>query len=580
MTDIRYKVATIQFEPTMFEKERNISRLAALVEDAAKGGARLIVTPEMGTTGYCWYDRAEVKPFVETIPGATTDLFGEIARKYDCYIVIGMPEVDAVTDLYYNSAALIGPAGIVGKHRKSHPYIAEPKWAANGDVCHDVFDTPIGRIAMLVCMDLHFFETARLEAVKGADIICHISNWLQERTPAPYWINRAFENSCYVIESNRWGLERTVQFSGGSCVINPDGSVAIAVDSGDGIATAEVDLAWARGRKVLGEAVFEKRRADLYATLMTNSFTWNPGDYFRLYGYQPIPKGKVSKAAVAQFAPTASVTENIATMTRLVKEAVAGDAPDILVFPELSLTGLDNPGARAEPLEGPAVSAFVRLAMRNRIYLVAGLAERDGDALYNTAVLAGPEGLIGSYRKTHLAEADRNWARAGDEWKTYDLAIGRVGLAIGHDALYPEAIRALSLMGCDVVACPSAIAGTFTGGHKGTKIPHNYPIPRGADPYHWHAFRVRGGENNLYFAFANVLDTTRDMTGMSAVFGPDNFVFPRQESAILDDVGVASASVDTSNLDTPYPTNIVRRKDLVIMRLPHHYQPLLARGNH
>ncbi len=580
MTDIRYKVATIQFEPTMFEKERNISRLAALVEDAAKGGARLIVTPEMGTTGYCWYDRAEVKPFVETIPGATTDLFGEIARKYDCYIVIGMPEVDAVTDLYYNSAALIGPAGIVGKHRKSHPYIAEPKWAANGDVCHDVFDTPIGRIAMLVCMDLHFFETARLEAVKGADIICHISNWLQERTPAPYWINRAFENSCYVIESNRWGLERTVQFSGGSCVINPDGSVAVAVDSGDGIAAAEVDLAWARGRKVLGEAVFEKRRADLYATLMTNSFTWNPGDYFRLYGYQPIPKGKVSKAAVAQFAPTASVTENIATMTRLVKEAVAGDAPDILVFPELSLTGLDNPGARAEPLEGPAVSAFVRLAMRHRIYLVAGLAERDGDALYNTAVLTGPEGLIGSYRKTHLAEADRNWATAGDEWKTYDLAIGRVGLAIGHDALYPEAIRALSLMGCDVVACPSAIAGTFTGGHKGTKIPHNYPIPRGADPYHWHAFRVRGGENNLYFAFANVLDTTRDMTGMSAVFGPDNFVFPRQESAILDDVGVASASVDTSNLDTPYPTNIVRRKDLVIMRLPHHYQPLLARGNH
>lgn len=580
MSSTRYKVATVQFEPTMFEKERNISRLTALVEEAAKDGARLIVTPEMGTTGYCWYDRAEVKPFVETIPGATTDLFGEIARRHDCYIVIGMPEVDAVTDLYYNSAVLIGPDGIVGKHRKSHPYIAEPKWAANGDVCHDVFETPIGRIALLVCMDLHFFETARLEAVKGADIICHISNWLQERTPAPYWINRAFENSCYVIESNRWGLERTVQFSGGSCIINPDGSIAASLDGGDGIISAEVDLDWARGRKVLGEPVFEKRRADLYATLMTNSFTWNPGDYFRLYGYQPIPKGRVSKAAVAQFAPTPRMKDNLALMQQLIGEALVAGAPDILVFPELSLTGLDDPAGRAEPLDGSAVTAFVRLAMRHRIYLVAGLAERDADTLYNTAVLAGPEGLVGSYRKTHLAEADRGWATAGDEWKVYDLAIGRVGLAIGHDALYPEAIRALALMGCDLVACPSAIAGTFTGSHRGTKIPHSYPIPRGADPYHWHAFRVRGGENNLYLAFANVLDVTRDMAGKSAVFGPDNFAFPRQESAILDETGVVLADVDTSNLDTPYPTNIVRRKDLVVMRLPHHYQPLLARGNH
>lgn len=149
------------------------------------GGARLIVTPEMGTTGYCWFDRAEVKPFVETVPGPTTDIFHAIAHKHRCYIVVGMPEVDPASDLYYNTAVLIGPDGVVGRHRKSHPYIAEPKWAANGDIVHEVFETEIGRISMLVCMDLHFFETARLEALGGADVICHISNWLQERAPAP-----------------------------------------------------------------------------------------------------------------------------------------------------------------------------------------------------------------------------------------------------------------------------------------------------------------------------------------------------------------------------------------------------------
>jgi predicted amidohydrolase len=573
-----YKAAAIQFEPTLAEKEHNITRLLALCEEAATAGAKLLVTPEMGTTGYCWYDRAEVEPFVEPIPGPTTDRFLSLAQKYGCYIVIGMPEVDESSDLYYNSAVLIGPSGVVGKHRKSHPYIAEPKWSVNGDVSHQVFDTELGRIGLLVCMDLHFFETARLEAVAGADVICHISNWLQERTPGPYWITRAFENSSYVIESNRWGLERTVQFSGGSCVIEPDGAVAAAIDSGDGIAYGTVDIATARKNTVLGEAVFKNRRPELYMELMTNSFTWNPGDYFRLYGYQPIPPGRTSQGSVAQFTPSSDVNANIAKMEALLAEASSSAAPDILVFPELSLTGLDTPAQRAEALDGPAVTALVKLAMRKRIYLVAGLAERDGDTLYNTAILAGPEGLVGSYRKTHLSEADRIWATAGEHWAVFDLPIGRVGLAIGHDLLYPEAIRALSLRGCDIIACPAAIAGTFTSGHKGTKIPHNYPIPCGADPYHWHAFRMRGGENNLYLLFANVIDAGRAMEGHSAVFGPDSFAFPRQESAILDDEGTAGAVIDTSNLDTPYPTNIVRRKDMVLMRLPHHYGPLVAKA--
>jgi len=124
------------------------------------------------------------------------------------------------------------------------------------------------------------------------------------------------------------------------------------------------------------------------------------------------------------------------------------------------------------------------------------------------------------------------------------------------------------------VACPSAIADTFTGSHAGTKISHNYPIPKGADPFHCHALRVRGGENNVYFAFANVLDEPRRYLGKSAVFASDSFAFPGQESAMLDEEGIAGATVDTTNLDTPYPTNIVRRKDLVVMRQPHHYQPL------
>src|ERR1700751_1906869 len=139
----RVKVATVQFEPTMFDKERNISRLLELCEQAAISGARLIVTPEMGTTGYCWFDRAEVAPFVERIPGPTTDRFAALAREQGCYIVVGMPEVDE-DGIYFNAAVLMGPDGIFGRHRKTHPYISEPKRAAAGDLQNQVFETSIG----------------------------------------------------------------------------------------------------------------------------------------------------------------------------------------------------------------------------------------------------------------------------------------------------------------------------------------------------------------------------------------------------------------------------------------------------
>ncbi|GAB4071890.1 amidohydrolase [Ancylobacter sonchi] len=567
------KVATVQFEPTMFEKERNIARLLDLVGEAAQAGAKLIVTPEMGTTGYCWFDRDEVAPFVEPVPGATTERFAAVARQHGCYIVVGMPEVDAQTNLYYNAAVLIGPQGVVGTHRKTHPYISEPKWSAPGDLGHQVFDTPIGRIAMLVCMDIHFVETARLAGLGGADIICHISNWLAERTPAPYWITRAVENSCYLIEANRWGLERTVQFSGGSCVIGPDGAIEAVIDSGDGVAYAELDLERARERRMLGEKVFEQRRPELYMELPTHTHSWNPLDFFKLYGHRPLPPGRRSRVAVAQFAPTGDVGANLARIDELAGQAAREQGAELVVFPERAVTGLDAPAA--ERLDGPAVARLVAIAARHGLHLVAGLAEEADGALYNSAVLVGPQGVIGSYRKTHLDASDHNWATPGEEWGVFDTAFGRVGLLIGHDAAFPEAGRVLALRGCDLVACPAALRGSLTAPHAGSKVAQNYPIPTGADPHHWHLMRARAGENNVHLAFANVLDTAAGYHGKSGVFGPDTFEFPRREVILGEGEGVVATDVDTSNLDTPYPTNVVRRKDLVAMRQPHHYVPLI-----
>jgi predicted amidohydrolase len=571
-----HKVATVQFEPTLFEKARNIARLLELCEEAAQAGARLIVTPEMGTTGYCWFDREEVAPYVETIPGPTTERFQQLARAHDCYIVVGLPEVDAATGLYYNSAVLVGPEGVVGTHRKTHPYISEPKWSAPGNLGHQVFETPVGRIALLICMDIHFIETARLSALGGADVICHISNWLAERTPAPYWISRAFENGCYLIESNRWGLERTVQFSGGSCVIEPDGSIAAVIDHGDRVAYAEIDLQRARRRQVLGEPVFAQRRPELYMELPTTTFAWNPLDFFGLYGHRPLPEGRRSRVAVAQFAPSGDISANLDRLEELATTAKREQGADMVVFPERAITGLDEP--RAEALSGPAIARLAAIAARLELYIVAGFAEQEGERRFNSAVLAGPEGIVGSYRKIHLDSRESNWATPGETWKAFDTRIGRVGLLIGHDAQFPEAGRILSLRGCDLIACPAAIRGRFTSAHEGSRIAQNYPIPTGADAHHWHHFRARAGENNVFLAFANVMDAGAGFEGKSGVFGPDTFEFPRRETIIAEGDGVATTVIDTSNLASRYPTNVVRRKDMMVMRLPHHYEALVRRA--
>ncbi len=574
------KVASINCEPIMFRKEENIKKQYALVEEAAKNGAKLIATPEMATTGYCWYNRAEVKPYVEQIPGATTDLFGQIAKQYNCYIVIGMPEVNPKTDAYYNSAVLIGPQGVIGTHRKTHGYISEPKWTKQGDLDHMVFKTPIGNISMLVCMDIHFLETARLEALRGADIIVHISNWLAEKTPSPYWINRAYENGCYILESNRIGLERTVEFSGGSCLINPDGTLQSYCDNNLINIYGTIDINKAREKKFEnGMGKFTSRRPKEYMELLSDPYLWNPLDFIPLYGHDPLPKGKKSKVSVCQINSTANNMDiNINKIIAESEKAALGGS-ELIVFPELSLSGRvteKNAWNMAIDEQSTQMSKIIDCAMKNRIYIVFGAVEKCDDILFNTAFLAGPAGVEGKYRKIHLSENDKTWATTGNLGFIYcNIPVGRIGLLIGTDALIPEAGRVLALKGCDVICAPSDIDCPKPYGLRATEAGHNYPVPKGYSTIHYHLWRVRAGENNCYLMFANTYG--KKSIGRSGIFGPDTFEFPRREMVLSEDKEeTGSFIIDTSNdPGSIYPTNVVRRKDLVSMRQPLWYDDLV-----
>ena len=399
-------------------------------------------------------------------------------------------------------------------------------------------------------MDIHFIETARLQGLRAADVIVHICNWLAEKTPAPYWLTRAYDNGVYVLESNRNGLERTVQFGGGSVLINPDGTIGSYEDTAP-LMYGEVDIEVARAKKFGegGNKILERRPKD-YMEIMQNMYLWNPLDYHGLYGYDPLPKGKKSVVSVAQVNPVqGDVEANIAIIAEKAAAAAAGGS-ELIVFPELMLTGpVDAAGAAklAECVQGASVDKVIDISMKYHIYIVAGMVEKDGDALYNTAILTGPEGLAGFYRKMHLSEEDKAWAAPGNlGFPHFNTPVGRIGILIGHDAEFPEPGRLLALNGCDLICFPSAMRTP-----KSTFF------------------------DSLPSLFAN--PTQNGCFGRSGIFHPDTFLFPRNEKIMgAEDEGIISITMDTSNApDSVYPTNVVRRKDLVCMRHPIMYDVIV-----
>jgi predicted amidohydrolase len=577
-----YRVAAIQFEPQLGAKTANIARLLMLVETAARNGARLIVLPEMATTGYCWYSRDEIRPYVEPIPGPTTDAFAKLAERYDCYIVIGMPEVAPHSGIFYNSAALVGPTGLVGVYRKTHSYASELTWAKDGDLGLPVWNTPLGRLGILICMDAGYFEPARLLALAGAEVLCFPTNWLNDKSPGAAWRARAFENGCYLIGANRYGLERGVQFSGGSCVLNPDGTVQAMQDTGDGVVYGEVSPAEARAKSFSGTGLPDKlaaRRPALYDNLTLNSYLWEPMELHGLYGYRPLPAGRRSHVAVAQFTPSqGDLLSNMghieALLVRLGRPQ-AGHNVDLVVFPEYALSG--RPDAEHQNIALAATDTdalherLVALARRAGLCLAVGYAERHGQHTYSTIVLAGPDGVLASYNKTHVIGQERSWCSPGaGRPPMIDLPLGRVGILADSDLCFPELPRSLAIEGCDLLVVAGGAGLPPVQAAGSTAVPLHAPGITCADPYHFHLARQRAVENNSYVAFAGL--PAPHGIGCSAIFGPD-----RDGEIVLaaGETDIAIRPVDTAHIDTPYPAIApVRSKTLLGMRQPHLYEPL------
>jgi len=163
------------------------------------------------------------------------------------------------------------------------------------------------------------------------------------------------------------------------------------------------------------------------------------------------------KIGFFQFAPSIGNVDY--NRTRLVEALLQTDA-DLLVAPELSVSGYyfsSTAQARelAEPIPGPTTDALSEASAKSGCTIVTGIAELAGEQLFNSAVVIGPEGIIGTYRKIHLFnEETLHFTQGRDGFFSFDLKGVKIGVLVCFDHMFPEAARSLALQGVQVVCHP------------------------------------------------------------------------------------------------------------------------------
>lgn len=228
---------------------------------------------------------------------------------------------------------------------------------------------------------------------------------------------------------------------------------------------------------------------------------------------------------------TATNLARIETLTRL----AAADGAELVVLPETATTGYfiaDRLDALAESEDGPAARTLSDLARTCGLHLAVGMALRDGSRFYDAQLLFGPDGAhLATYRKAHLFSTEREWYAAGDAPTVVDTAIGRVGMTICYDLMFPEYVRRLVDLGADIVVNST---NWITDGFQ-------------REVWGWSGTTVQGLaatralENGVWLVMANCVgpEAGFDSIGHSCVVAPSGRIM----ASVGDAQGIAAAPV-------------------------------------
>ncbi len=241
--------------PSVRDLDASLAMIGRLVEQARERGAQLLVLPECILGGY-QREATDARGGLDLPPALRPDgpeILRLAAMAGDMTVVAGYTEQGP--DCIYTSAVCVSGDGVLGHQRKVHLPPAE-RFAYTAGDGFAAFDTPVGRLGMLVCYDKLFPEAARELALDGAQTICAISAWCVDRHDPARRIAadkqtrhfdvvdqvRAIENQVAWVSTNQTGRWGPLRFLGGSKVVDPDGVVRARTGARAGLAVAPVDV--------------------------------------------------------------------------------------------------------------------------------------------------------------------------------------------------------------------------------------------------------------------------------------------------------------------------------------------------
>ena len=282
MSEITIAAAAAPFDRDM---DRCLATIAAVIADARRSGVDLLVLPEAALGGYVetLHGDAEPPPTL-SLRGSEVARVAELAG--EMVVCVGFCEDGGDTPsgapggVRYNAAACVTGDGVLGSYRKTHLPLDEDRFTTTGDRLA-AFDTPLGRLSMIICYDKAFPEAARTLALDGAEVLCILSAWPCSATDAApiltedrqwrrseLWDRaRAAENSFVVASANQTGSFGRLRFLGGARVVGPAGDPLAVTDppTEAGLAVATIDLAEALDRARRKLSPIRDLRPELYA---------------------------------------------------------------------------------------------------------------------------------------------------------------------------------------------------------------------------------------------------------------------------------------------------------------------------
>jgi deaminated glutathione amidase len=462
MTTIR--VATTQYN-TGNDVQANLEKLLGFIDQAAAGGAQLVVTPEFGNhtsfyqgPDHCW--EIAIDP-----DGDYVQAIKDRAREKSIHVVFNATCRGEVKPKAFITNFLISDEGeLVGSNQKQTLMGGEAENLSAAESAGAVFDTKIGRIGMMSCLDGVPPETARNLAVLGAQLITNSHNSCALDEPYLHIPVRAAENRAWVAASGKVGTVCVPEMVGPLCdmvgipehlvvalgenpILDPNGDVVEQLPCNEeGIIFADIDLSRADDKSWADGDLMADRRPELYAAVTQSPAAFAPGTV------EPYLGSVINVRSDRYF------EENCNRAIDLLVDA-ADNGSRLVVLPELctlSAQEVAKDPAAALVKSRQFEAMLAKACKAAGVYACTSLVTEVDGKLHHTGILIDDAGsrILGAHQ-THLPGSYKAWAEAGNVLETVDTPLGRIGIMIGYDALFPEVATVLARQGAEVVLHPT-----------------------------------------------------------------------------------------------------------------------------